>query len=27
MLANTTQTINGKKYHFDSNGVCDSEGC
>ena len=27
MLENTTQTIDGKKYHFDSNGVCDSDGC
>ncbi len=27
MLENTTQTINGKQYHFDSNGVCDSDGC
>ena len=27
MLENTTQTINGKSYHFNSNGVCDSAGC
>ena len=27
MLANTTQTIDGKSYHFNANGVCDSAGC
>ena len=27
MLANTTQKIDGKSYHFNSNGVCDSAGC
>ena len=27
MLANTTTTIDGKSYHFNSSGLCDSAGC
>lgn len=27
MLANTTQTIKGTSYRFDSDGVCDSSRC
>ena len=27
MYANTTKSINGKNYHFNGNGVCDSDGC